>query len=140
MADGPRAANKPLRCIFSSNRLTVERSKGLRWLLTNSILPIRPNGHWKQTGYARFECILKCMCIFLRHSFTLLIAGSLCGVGFVAAPRLEAQARVADSKPQPDVLILIDDEKVVGHFVGSSGASLRFKSDLLGELTRTGAR
>ena len=64
------------------------------------------------------------MRIFLSHSFTLLIAGSVCSVGFLGMPRLAAQAPVADSKPQPDVLILVDDERVVGHFVGSNGASV----------------
>ena len=79
--------------------------------------------------------MLKYMCTFLRHCFPLLIAGSVCGTGFFGTPRLAAQARTADTKPQPDVLILIDDEKVVGHFAGSNGASLSFKSDLLGDLT-----
>jgi hypothetical protein len=80
-------------------------------------------------------CILKYMHFSLRHSFTLLIAGAICYGGFLGMPRLAAQARAADSKPEPDVLILIDDERVVGHFVGSSGGSLSFKSDLLGDLT-----
>ena len=80
-------------------------------------------------------CILKYMRIVLRRCFSVLIAGSICSLGFFGVPRLAAQARAADSKPEPDVLILIDDEKVVGHFVGSSGKSLSFKSDLLGDLT-----
>jgi hypothetical protein len=46
-----------------------------------------------------------------------------------------AQAPQAGAKPQPDVLILNDDERVIGHFVGSNGASITFKSDLLGNLT-----
>jgi Protein of unknown function, DUF481 len=71
------------------------------------------------------------MCISLRHCFPLLIAGF--SAGFLGMPRLAAQE--AGSKPQQDVLILIDDEKVVGHFEGSSGKSLSFKSDLLGDLT-----
>ena len=77
------------------------------------------------------------MRISLRYCFSVLLAGSICSLslGFVGVPRLAAQARAADSKPAPDVLILIDDEKVVGHFVGSSGKSLSFKSDLLGDLT-----
>ena len=72
---------------------------------------------------------------FLRHCFPVLIAGSVWGVGFVGIPSLAAQVRAADTKPEPDVLILIDDERVVGHFVGSNGKSLSFKSDLLGDLT-----
>lgn len=41
----------------------------------------------------------------------------------------------AGNKPQPDVLILNDDERVIGHFVGSNGTSVTFKSDLLGNVT-----
>jgi len=37
--------------------------------------------------------------------------------------------------PQPDTLILTDDEKLVGHLVRSNGSSVVFKSDLLGEIT-----
>jgi hypothetical protein len=61
-------------------------------------------------------------------------------LGSLALPRLAAQARPADLKPEPDVLILIDDERLVGHFVGSSGKSLSFKSDLLGDLTADWSR
>ena len=38
-------------------------------------------------------------------------------------------------KPQPDVLILKDDEKLIGHLVRANGSSVVFKSDLLGEIT-----
>jgi hypothetical protein len=38
-------------------------------------------------------------------------------------------------KPQPDVLILNDDEKLLGRLVRASGGSVIFKSDLLGEVT-----
>ena len=72
------------------------------------------------------------MRISLRHCFPLLIAGF--SAGLLGMPRLAAQAS-GSKPPLPDVLILIDDEKVVGHFVGSSGSSLSFKSDLLGDLT-----
>jgi hypothetical protein len=46
-----------------------------------------------------------------------------------------AQAPPPGGKPQPDVLILSDDERLVGHLVGSNGASVTFKSDLLGNVT-----
>lgn len=50
--------------------------------------------------------------------------------------RLPAAAQApAAGKPQPDVLILVDDERLVGHFVGSSGTSVTFKSDILGDVT-----
>jgi hypothetical protein len=41
----------------------------------------------------------------------------------------------APAKPDPDVLLFNDGEKLTGHFVKSSGASLTFKSDALGEIT-----
>jgi len=41
----------------------------------------------------------------------------------------------APPKPPPDVLILSDDERLVGHFERSNGGTVTFKSDVLGELT-----
>ena len=41
----------------------------------------------------------------------------------------------APPKPEPDVLLFMDDERLTGHFVKSSGASLTFKSDAIGEIT-----
>jgi hypothetical protein len=38
-------------------------------------------------------------------------------------------------KTQPDVLVLSDDERVIGRFVRATGSSVVFKSDLLGEVT-----
>ena len=40
----------------------------------------------------------------------------------------------APAKPEPDTLVLNDVEKLIGHFVRSTGGSVRFKSDVLGEL------
>jgi Protein of unknown function, DUF481 len=37
--------------------------------------------------------------------------------------------------PKPDTLVLTDDEKLIGHLVRTSGSSVVFKSDLLGEIT-----
>src|SRR5579863_858813 len=39
------------------------------------------------------------------------------------------------AKPDTDVLLFVDGERLTGHFVRSSGSSLTFKSDALGELT-----
>jgi hypothetical protein len=39
------------------------------------------------------------------------------------------------TKSDPDVLLFIDGEKLTGHFVKSTGTSLTFKSDALGEIT-----
>jgi hypothetical protein len=37
-------------------------------------------------------------------------------------------------KPEPDTLLLNDGEKLIGHLVRSSGGSVRFKSDAVGEV------
>lgn len=47
------------------------------------------------------------------------------------AALLHAQDKPA---PQPDTLVLNDGERLIGHFVRSNGATVTFKSDLLGEL------
>jgi Protein of unknown function, DUF481 len=39
------------------------------------------------------------------------------------------------AKPDADVLLFTDGERLTGHFVKSSGSSLTFKSDALGEIT-----
>jgi hypothetical protein len=44
-----------------------------------------------------------------------------------------AQAPTAP-KPDPDTLILIDGERLIGHFVRSTGGNVVFKSDVLGDL------
>jgi hypothetical protein len=41
----------------------------------------------------------------------------------------------APAKPDPDVLLFTDGEKLTGHFVKSSGSSLTFNSDAVGEIT-----
>ncbi len=54
-----------------------------------------------------------------------------CVAGLLAARLLSAQA----GKPEPDVLLLVDGERLVGHFEQSDGSSVKFKSDVLGSLT-----
>jgi hypothetical protein len=39
------------------------------------------------------------------------------------------------AKPEPDVLIFIDGEKLIGHLVSAKGSSLVFKSDVAGQVT-----
>ena len=51
--------------------------------------------------------------------------------GLIAARFLSAQA----SKPEPDTLELVDGEKLLGQFEQSNGSTVKFKSDVLGELT-----
>jgi hypothetical protein len=55
----------------------------------------------------------------------------LCVAGLLAARLLFAQA----AKPDPDVLLLTDGERLVGHFEQSNGSSVKFKSDVLGSVT-----
>src|SRR5580692_12765524 len=51
--------------------------------------------------------------------------------GLLAASLLSAQA----PKPEPDVLLLTDGERLVGHLEQSNGSSVKFKSDVLGSVT-----
>jgi hypothetical protein len=52
------------------------------------------------------------------------------------AAALAAQTPQAKpAPPKPDVLILNDDERLIGHLLRSNGSSVVFKSDLLGEVT-----
>src|ERR1700693_2979516 len=55
----------------------------------------------------------------------------MCAAGFFAPRLLSAQA----AKPEPDVLELVDGERLLGHFEQSNGSSVKFKSDVLGEVT-----
>jgi hypothetical protein len=47
------------------------------------------------------------------------------------ALRLPAQAPT----PGPDTIVFVNGDKLAGHFVSSSGASVKFKSDVLGDIT-----
>lgn len=48
---------------------------------------------------------------------------------------LSAQTSTPPSKPEPDVLIFNDGEKLIGHLERSIGNSVIFKSDMAGEIT-----
>jgi hypothetical protein len=48
---------------------------------------------------------------------------------------LHAQAPAATAKPQPDVLIFTDGEKLIGQLESAKGDSIVFKSDMAGEIT-----
>ena len=74
------------------------------------------------------------MTLLRNHTLRAIMAG----LGLAACllmMRANLLAQAAPPKPPPDTLVLNDDEKLVGHFVRSSGGDLRFKSDVLGELT-----
>jgi hypothetical protein len=42
---------------------------------------------------------------------------------------------LAQTPPEPDILVFTDGERLIGHLVGSTGASVTFKSDMAGEVT-----
>jgi hypothetical protein len=54
-----------------------------------------------------------------------------CVAGLLVARLLSAQA----VKPEPDVLLLTDGERLLGHLEQSDGSSVKFKSDVLGSVT-----
>jgi len=69
-----------------------------------------------------------------NHAQHLIMAG-LSLAAWLAVPRASLRAQTPPPKPPPDVLVLNDDEKLVGHFLHSNGGDVRFKSDMLGEVT-----
>jgi len=79
-------------------------------------------------------CILEKVRLLQNHMRRLMMAG-LGLAACLAVPRANMLAQTAPPKPPPDTLVLNDDEKLVGHFVRSTSADLRFKSDILGEVT-----
>ena len=68
---------------------------------------------------------------YTRH---IMMAG-LGLAAWLAVPRANLLAQTPPPKPAPDTLVLSDDEKLVGHFLRSNGGDVRFKSDMLGEVT-----
>ena len=48
---------------------------------------------------------------------------------------LASLSLMAQTPPEPDVLIFTDGEKLIGHLVSSTGNSVTFKSDMAGEVT-----
>ena len=72
-----------------------------------------------------FSFFVKDMFATQRSAAALLFAFSLCSAG------LHAQA----SKPEPDVVVFPNGEKLIGHFESFIGGTAKFKSDTLGEIT-----
>src|SRR5208337_1312846 len=72
-----------------------------------------------------------------RHSMRHRTLAIPAMAAWLAMPLVHLLAQAPAPKPQaqPDVLILDDDEKLVGHFVRSNGGDVRFKSAVLGEVT-----
>jgi hypothetical protein len=48
---------------------------------------------------------------------------------------LASLSLLAQTPPEPDVLVFTDGEKLIGHLVSSTGGSVTFKSDMAGEIT-----
>jgi hypothetical protein len=63
----------------------------------------------------------------LNRGIAKLIIG-LFGIG------LTAVACFAQASPQPDVLILVDGEKLIGHLESADATNVLFKSDIAGEV------
>jgi Protein of unknown function, DUF481 len=63
-----------------------------------------------------------------------LVGGSLLWLGAIGVAGLHGQP-AGPPKPDADVLLFADGERLTGHFVKSAGSSLTFKSDALGEIT-----
>jgi hypothetical protein len=68
----------------------------------------------------------------MRHTH---FAAILLLFGVAAPVKIYAQAAQGASKPEPDVLILQDGEKLIGHLQSATSSSVVFKSYLAGELT-----
>src|ERR1700734_1176859 len=65
------------------------------------------------------------------ETMRIVISGTIAlGVGLFGVSALQGQA-----KPDPDVLLFMNGERLTGHFVKSTGSSLTFKSDSLGDIT-----
>jgi hypothetical protein len=76
----------------------------------------------------------------LQQSFSCFSRLGLVGVWLglailILVHDMRAQTAKPDAKQEPDVLIFTDDEKLIGHLVRSTGASVTFKSDTAGEIT-----
>lgn len=67
-----------------------------------------------------------------RPSNRLLLCVLACGLFCIAAA---AQTEKEAPKPEPDVLILINGDKLTGQLENTTGPSVVFKSDLAGEVT-----
>jgi hypothetical protein len=66
----------------------------------------------------------------MRTLLTLLWLSLLGVTGLRSQP-----AAPANAKPDADVLLFLDGERLTGHFVKSAGSSLTFHSDTLGDIT-----
>jgi hypothetical protein len=70
---------------------------------------------------------------FLRILFALSLQAAAALVA--QTPSAKPPAALPAAKPQPDTVVLNDDEKLIGHLLRANAAAVVFKSDLLGEVT-----
>jgi hypothetical protein len=63
-----------------------------------------------------------------------LAGGTVFWLAVFGVACLRAQP-AGQAKPDPDVLLFLDGERLTGHFVKSAGSSLTFHSDTLGDIT-----
>ena len=63
------------------------------------------------------------------------LAGYLLWAGIAMCFNLYGQAAATNPKPEPDVLIFTDGEKLIGQLESATGSSVVFKSDMAGEVT-----
>jgi hypothetical protein len=68
-----------------------------------------------------------------RNLQQLILRAAL--VAACGTARLYSQAPAGAAKPQPDVLIFTDGEKLIGQLKSAKGDSVVFKSDMAGEIT-----
>lgn len=68
----------------------------------------------------------------LRRTYPILLLGL---ANFLAVAGLYGQESKAAAKPEPDVLIFNDGEKLIGHLESATNTSVTFKSDMAGEIT-----
>jgi hypothetical protein len=74
----------------------------------------------------------------LQHNYpTVRFAFLAClsAAGLLAPPQLRAQDAKSEPKPEPDVLLFNNGEKLIGHLVRATGDTVTFKSDMAGEIT-----
>ena len=67
-----------------------------------------------------------------RRTYPALLLGL---ANLLAACGLYGQESKVATKPEPDVLIFNDGEKLIGHLESATNASVVFKSDMAGEIT-----
>jgi len=69
-----------------------------------------------------------------KLSFFSARPGAFLSVSLLAVSGLLLAQKPAPPKPEPDVMLLVDGEKLIGHLENATAAGVVFKSDLAGEV------